>query len=116
MKANSIVLMFCGVLFFFACQSDAGVQTSAEMKSFIDKIGGGDGDPTEIIASAIKANAAPSLDSAQQAIMGQYGIEKLTAIGKEGDCYTLKAKAGSAAPKFKMCWTGGKISKIEELQ
>lgn len=86
----------------------AAVETSPEMTNFLAKFDGTDA----AVTAALKefgANAEVTDND-----MGMYTLGKPKVVSKDGDCYTFEAEAGITIRTYNVCWTEGKISKIED--
>jgi hypothetical protein len=86
----------------------AAVETSPEMTNFLAKFDGTDA----AVTAALKefgANEGIAGDD-----MGMYMLSKPKVISKDGDCYTFEAEAGITVRTYNVCWTEGKISKVED--
>lgn len=94
-------------IFIYSC-GGGGVETSAEMKDFIGMCNGTDGS----VQKALDKYAADS--TVAMSDMGMYNLKDGKAIKKEGDCYETEFTGGIVTYTYNICWTGGKISKIEE--
>lgn len=86
----------------------AAVETSPEMTNFLAKFDGTDA----AVTAALKEFGANEEISGDD--MGMYMLSKPKVISKEGDCYTMEAEAGITIRTYNVCWTEGKISKIED--
>jgi hypothetical protein len=86
----------------------AAVETSPEMTAFLAKFDGTDA----AVTAALKEYGANEEIAGDD--MGMYMLSKPKVVSKDGDCYTMEAEAGITVRTYNVCWTEGKISKIED--
>jgi hypothetical protein len=91
----------------------AAFDVSAEMKDFISGIDGSEGPIDKALAKYV-AEGVNTDDIKERA----YSAPKIVKLEKKGDqdCYTLNLVGGVFTFTFELCWEGGKIVEIKQLQ
>ena len=85
--------------------SGSSVELSEEMQDFVSM-------SIEDVQPALNKYGANS--DVQFSKIAMYELEGLTVTAKNGDCYSMEFTAGIATVMYDVCWTDGKISKIEK--
>ena len=92
----------------FSCGGGLKKELSPEMKDFTSMLKGTSSDVSQALAKY-------AVDSLKTNDMGMYDLKSPNVKAKEGDCYTFEANSGATVRTYKVCWTGGKIVKIDDL-
>jgi hypothetical protein len=102
-------LVVTGILIaMFSCGGGSKTELSPEMKDFTSMLKGTSSDVSQALAKY-------AVDSLKSNDMGMYDLKSPNVKAKEGDCYTFEANSGATVRTYKVCWTGGKIVKIDDL-
>ncbi|MBK7882783.1 MAG: hypothetical protein IPJ81_02320 [Chitinophagaceae bacterium] len=83
------------------------VETSKEMEEFLNMFKGSASD----VAAAIDKFASPALKYHE---MKGYDLKNPKVVAKNEDCYTIETNPGTVAARgFVVCWSKGKINRID---
>jgi hypothetical protein len=121
---SKLTVVFALIVGLAACGKDAknndkdkgggdkpAVMVSPDMMGFTESLHGKSAD----VAAALKKSGADGLDKKD---MDMYDLASphVTATEKRGDkqCYTMDAKAGATTRTYDVCWTGSKITEIDD--
>jgi catabolite regulation protein CreA len=101
-----IALLVSASLLLASCGSN--VKTSPEMTDFMSMM---KGNFKDVKAAIGKYGSTPEMVDND---ITMYDLSEPKVTGVEGDCYNLEAKAGITVRMYKICWSAGKISSIED--
>jgi hypothetical protein len=107
-KISTLLIVAIALVGMIACGGGSKTELSPEMKDFTSMLKGTSNDVSQALAKY-------AVDSLKNNDMGMYNLKSPEVKAKEGDCYTFEANSGATVRTYKVCWTGGKIVKIDDL-
>lgn len=107
MKRTCLVLTLFTAYLLGGC-APTSIESTPEMKAFLGKF---NGDPTSV-ENALKEFGADSTIMHNE--MAMYALKDAIVNAKEGDCWVMSASAGKTTRTYSICWSKGKINKIED--